>query len=58
MLRFDSFEYTALAEPTSIRLVSLLPEDDNEMIQITMDEYDLDEHIPRSVLTGLRHPKR
>ncbi|KAK5949501.1 hypothetical protein OHC33_009494 [Knufia fluminis] len=42
----DPFEYTPLAKPTSIRLIRLLLEDENGMLQIVMDEYDLDEHIP------------
>lgn len=42
------FEYTPLGKPTSLRLIRLLPEDENGMLQIVMDEYDLDEHIPRS----------
>lgn len=42
----NRYEYTPLRKSNSLRLLQMLPEDENGMVQVSLDEYDLDEHIP------------
>lgn len=43
----EPYKYEPLLTPTSIRLVRLLPDDTNGMMQFSLEIFDLNEHTPR-----------